>query len=75
MKDYFHEFIDNLLDNYFTDNSECRVKFTKLLNDIRYGYVHEVVYKEHFDQLDGFTISTKLVTLMLAASKKQKATR
>ena len=73
-KDYFHEFINNLLDKYFADNNlfEYTVKFAKLLNDVRFGYVNESVFKEYIERLDGFIISRKIIILMLAASKANK---
>ena len=59
-RNIFYRFIVklvNFLDNYFgADNIlERAVKFTKLLNDIRFDYVDESVYHERilpFDQIN-----------------------
>ena len=69
-KNYFHEFIVCLLDKNFGNipQLENDVKFTKLLNDVRFGYFYESFYKDriaNLDELDGIQIAL----LIMAASK------
>ena len=69
-KDYFHEFIVKLLDKYFGDNENLKsdVRFTRLLNDVRYGNGSEYVYDEIFAHLEDLN-KRHIVMLIIAASK------
>ena len=69
-KDYYHEIIVQLLDKYFVDNSllESEVKFTKLLNDIRFGYVNESLLQDRIVPF-GFVLDDPQTKLVMSASK------
>ena len=72
-KDYFHRFINDLIDKYFGDYVRLgeEVIFTKVLNNIRFGYVNnEFVYQDciKLHRLE-FGFCEYLARLSVAASK------
>ena len=70
-KDYFHRFINVLLDKYLGkyDNLKKRFEFTRFLNDVRFGYVNESVFEERIEQVHDLKSSNKIEMFAPAASK------
>ena len=70
-KEYFHILIVNLLEKYFGDDEsfESVVRFNRLMNDIRFGYVNENICQERILTFDKIDSEYKLEMLIMAASK------
>ena len=69
-KNNFHGFIVYILDKCFVNNPllEWAIKFTKLLNDVRFGFVNESFYEEQIVPLD--EISYDFVAMLIMAASK-----
>ena len=70
-KEYYYNFIKNLCDKYFKDkiSLEHNLKVTKVLNDVRFGYVNDT--ESLNEQIEGF-YSRHIAMLLMAASKANK---
>ena len=66
-----HKFINDLIEKNFAKikNLENEVVFTKLLNDVRFGFVNESIYEDRILAYDKVSSENKIEMLIMAASK------